>query len=63
VFPSCRRIGTANGVVCVKFVNSHANVKDDPSDTRYRCNGSPTPPPECLGDPEGSYYVVDDNAS
>ena len=49
-----------NGIVCVKFVNSHANVKDDPSGTRYSCNGFPTPPPQCIGDPEGTFYVVDD---
>lgn len=58
-FPEDDRNG--NGVVCVKFVNSHANVKDDPSGQRYRCNGFPTPPPECMGDPEGSFYVLDDS--
>jgi hypothetical protein len=62
VFPLPQDDRNENGVVCVKFVNSHANVKDDPSGTRYRCNGFPTPPPECSGDPEGSIYVVDDSA-
>jgi hypothetical protein len=49
-----------NGVVCVKFVGSHENTHDDPNGRRYRCNGFPTPPPECISDPEGSFYVLDD---
>ena len=49
-----------NGVVCVKFAGSHAIVKDDPSGQRYRCNGFPTPPPECISNPDGSVFVADD---
>ncbi|HEX8646913.1 MAG TPA: hypothetical protein VF715_08410 [Thermoleophilaceae bacterium] len=49
-----------NGVICVKFVGSHENIQDDPNGTRYRCNGFPTPPPECVSDPDGSFYVLDD---
>jgi hypothetical protein len=49
-----------NGVICVKFVGSHENVHDDPNGTRYACNGFPTPPPECISDPDGSVFVGDD---
>jgi hypothetical protein len=37
-----------NGVVCVKFVDKHENIKDDPNGTKYECNGFPTRPPECV---------------
>ena len=37
-----------NGVICIKFVDAHENVKDDPNGRRYRCNGFPVPPPECI---------------
>jgi hypothetical protein len=60
-FPLPQEDRNGNGVVCAKFVNSHANVKDDPSGKRYRCNGFPTPPPECVADPDGSFYVLDDS--
>jgi hypothetical protein len=60
-FPLPQEDRNENGVVCVKFVNSHANVKDDPNGQRYQCNGFPTPPPECSGDPEGAFYVLDDD--
>ena len=60
-FPLPQEDRNGNGVVCVKFVNSHANVKDDPEGTRYECNGFPTPPPECERDPEGAFYVLDDD--
>lgn len=49
-----------NGVICVKFVGTHENVKDDPNGQKYSCNGFPTPPPECVSDPNGSFYVLDD---
>jgi hypothetical protein len=49
-----------NGVICVKFVGSHENTHDDPNGQRYRCNGFPTPPPECVQDPDGSFFVLDD---
>ncbi len=37
-----------NGVVCIKPVDKHVNIKDDPNGTKYRCNGFPTPPPQCI---------------
>ena len=37
-----------NGVVCIKPVGSHDNIKDDPNGKKYRCNGFPTPPPQCI---------------
>ena len=49
-----------NGVVCVKFVDSHLNVHDDPNGQKYRCNGFPTVPQECVNDPEGSFFIGDD---
>lgn len=49
-----------NGVVCVKFVGSHENIKDDPNGKKYACNGFPTPPPQCIGNPNGAFYVLDD---
>lgn len=49
-----------NGVVCVKFVGSHENVHDDPNGQKYRCNGFPVVPVECLSDPEGSFFLGDD---
>ena len=58
VGPSEDRNG--NGVICVKFVGSHDNTNDDPNGKKYACNGFPTPPPECVQDPDGSYYVLDD---
>jgi hypothetical protein len=36
-----------NGVICVKFVDMHENIKDDPNGEPYECNGFPTPPPGC----------------
>lgn len=49
-----------NGVVCTKFVGSHQNTHDDPNGQRYRCNGFPTPPPQCITDPDGSFFILDD---
>ena len=47
-----------NGVLCVKFVDEHFNVNDDPNGKKYACNGFPTPPPECVG--PGFVLVRDD---
>jgi hypothetical protein len=38
-----------DGVICVKTVDDHQNIKDDPNGKKYDCNGFPTPPPECAG--------------
>ena len=60
VFPSPEDDRNGNGVVCVKFVGSHVNVHDDPNGQRYRCNGFPTPPAECVDDPDGTVFILDE---
>jgi hypothetical protein len=47
-----------NGVLCVKFVDEHDNVKDDPNGKKYACNGFPTLPSQCVG--AGFLFVRDD---
>lgn len=50
-----------NGIVCTKFVSSDGSqTHDDPNGQRYRCNGFPLPPAECVSDPDGEFWVLDD---
>lgn len=49
-----------NGVVCVKLAGTNAIIHDDPSGQRYRCNGFPVPPAECIADPDGPVFAADD---